>query len=798
MATVTIPKILANFETSLNAKISTAATTLTLNTSVDDDGTTLSGTYSLTIDEGTTSEEHMIVTLAGSSGTITRRGLSRTDAWTEVSGNKIEHNRGASVKITNVSAVNIQRLLAGTDTFNAVDWSGVNSISGLATPSSTETTKAANVGMVNDAIAAGGVDSSTVAKGIGKSSYAHNKSLGTATITIASPAVVSFTAHGLIAGDTVLFTTDGTLPTGITASTNYYVISTGLTTDAFQIATTSGGTAINTSGSQSGTHTLYRMTPFFVSDVDPRVPTQSENDALVGTSGTPSSSNKYVTSDDVSSSAASGKIVRASGTSLPALDGANLTGVAVTRQSYTASGSIAQNDSVYVSSSNTVKSFYCTAQGTGASVATAPTSNTANRSLPLSTNGSYLQISGGDISTARALNAQVRVINAAETDFNNGTEQAIYNTSSGVRGFDACSIGTDKFLFIYQKDTAGAAAGIAVKVATVSGTTVTVGSEQSIETTGNLSYIASCAKLDTDKAVIVYQKDSDGDFYAQVLTVSGTTVSTNTAVLIKAISGNGNVSATQLETDSAAIIYSSTGDGTKLYGRIISVSGTVPTINSENTLVTTGSGTWTMGLKAISSTKLLAVYACSGTPLNDTAANISISGATMTLSSTVTLGSSRVSQYYGISIIGTKQALVNKFSSNVQIQLYLLDISGTAPTSLSSQNISCSTTSGLNNATAVVKVSPWTYVVTSGGSANDGDAIVKLTPPTTRIGIAESAISDTASGVILMRYATESNHSGLTSGSLYYVDDTAQPTTSSSLTSPTLGAAISATKMLLQ
>lgn len=49
--------------------------------------------------------------------------------------------------------------------------------------------------------------------------------------------------------------------------------------------------------------------PIAVGDNDGRVPTQDENDALAGTSGTPSSSNKYVTADDVAENTAS-KIVR--------------------------------------------------------------------------------------------------------------------------------------------------------------------------------------------------------------------------------------------------------------------------------------------------------------------------------------------------------------------------------------------------------------------------------------------------------------------------------------------------------
>lgn len=77
----------------------------------------------------------------------------------------------------------------------------------------------------------------------------------TATMTIASPGVVTWTNHGLSANDPVKFTTTGALPTGVTAGTTYYVLSASITTNTFQISATPGGAAINTSGSQSGTHT---------------------------------------------------------------------------------------------------------------------------------------------------------------------------------------------------------------------------------------------------------------------------------------------------------------------------------------------------------------------------------------------------------------------------------------------------------------------------------------------------------------------------------------------------------------
>lgn len=73
------------------------------------------------------------------------------------------------------------------------------------------------------------------------------------TVTIASPAVLTLSKN-LTNGDAVVFQTTGTLPTGITAGTVYYVINVSGTT--CNISATYGGAAINTSVSQSGTHQL--------------------------------------------------------------------------------------------------------------------------------------------------------------------------------------------------------------------------------------------------------------------------------------------------------------------------------------------------------------------------------------------------------------------------------------------------------------------------------------------------------------------------------------------------------------
>jgi len=76
------------------------------------------------------------------------------------------------------------------------------------------------------------------------------------TVTVANPATFSLTSHGFVAGQPLNISTTGALPTGLSASTQYFVIASGLTADAFQVSATVGGTAVVTTGTQSGVHSV--------------------------------------------------------------------------------------------------------------------------------------------------------------------------------------------------------------------------------------------------------------------------------------------------------------------------------------------------------------------------------------------------------------------------------------------------------------------------------------------------------------------------------------------------------------
>jgi len=77
--------------------------------------------------------------------------------------------------------------------------------------------------------------------------------ISTVAISVATPGVVTWAGHGFANGTPVVFTTTGALPTGLTAGVTYYVVDAA--TDAFSVAATPGGAAIDTTAAGSGTHT---------------------------------------------------------------------------------------------------------------------------------------------------------------------------------------------------------------------------------------------------------------------------------------------------------------------------------------------------------------------------------------------------------------------------------------------------------------------------------------------------------------------------------------------------------------
>jgi microcystin-dependent protein len=75
----------------------------------------------------------------------------------------------------------------------------------------------------------------------------------TVTISGTTPLVVTWTGHGLKEGDPFKFSTTGSLPTGVTAGTTYYVKY--IDANTFNFAATPGGSNVGSVGGATGTTT---------------------------------------------------------------------------------------------------------------------------------------------------------------------------------------------------------------------------------------------------------------------------------------------------------------------------------------------------------------------------------------------------------------------------------------------------------------------------------------------------------------------------------------------------------------
>lgn len=82
-------------------------------------------------------------------------------------------------------------------------------------------------------------------------------SVGTCTVSVGTPCVVTKSSHGLSEDQEICFTTTGTLPNEVIQGRSYYVKY--INTSTFNIMVVPGGSAMDTTGTSSGTHTLRKI-----------------------------------------------------------------------------------------------------------------------------------------------------------------------------------------------------------------------------------------------------------------------------------------------------------------------------------------------------------------------------------------------------------------------------------------------------------------------------------------------------------------------------------------------------------
>lgn len=178
---------------------------------------------------------------------------------------------GAGVLPTGVTADAAYYVFNRTSTTYNLSTTAGTSLAATMTAGATLTGSIAGTTLTVTAVASGLITIGQVISGTGVTAGTSITALGTgvggvgtytvsASQTVASTTITAVATPGVVTvatapsnGNIVSFSTTGTLPTGIVAGTSYYVVNRTSTT--FQISATSGGTAINFSGTQTGTHT---------------------------------------------------------------------------------------------------------------------------------------------------------------------------------------------------------------------------------------------------------------------------------------------------------------------------------------------------------------------------------------------------------------------------------------------------------------------------------------------------------------------------------------------------------------
>ena len=293
-----IPLAIADLELQVTTAISVGDESFSVNVSVDDDGEALpAGKYCFTLDSGTSNKEYLIGQLNGTNITevksVSRQGVETTGAARA-------HRVGAPCIVTNFATLQrVADILRGQ-----VELDGSNPLVYDAEPTLSARDEIATVGYVLDNITGGTVafDAQTIAGNAGETVAAgdlvyfktSDQEWYLADASVASE--VENVAMGFALGSG----TDGAgISNGIQISGTF--TTTGLTAGSTYYATDTAGTIGTTAGTTNRVvGVALSTTKLLMVFITPETPTSNEKAALAGASNTPSSTNKFVTEDDLS------------------------------------------------------------------------------------------------------------------------------------------------------------------------------------------------------------------------------------------------------------------------------------------------------------------------------------------------------------------------------------------------------------------------------------------------------------------------------------------------------------------
>jgi len=379
----------------------------------------------------------------------------------------------------------------------------------------------------------------------------------------------------------------------------------------------------------------------------------------------------------------------------------------------------------------------------------------------------------------------------------------VFETGGSADHISATFDSNSNKVVIAYRDNANSMYGTAI-VGTVSGTAISYGTAVVFES-ATTNFPTATFDSDSNKVVIAYKDGGNSSYGTAIVgTVSGTSISFGTAVVFNTAASEAFGATFDSNSNKVVISY---GDGGNSYygtGIVGTVSGTAISFGSA-VVFSSASTDPTSATFDSDSNKVVVAYRDKGNSNHGTGVVGTVSGTSISFGTPVVFEAAAIT--YPAATFDSNSNKVVIAYTDYDNSNYGTVIQGT----VSGTAISYGTALVFNTDTTTYNAVTFDSdsnkaAIAYGADAGTGDSgkfgkgIVYSTTATNLttsnfLGIADEAISSSASGVIVVQGGTSAKLTSLTIGSKYYVQNDATITTVSSTVSA--GLAISATALLL-
>ena len=488
------------------------------------------------------------------------------------------------------------------------------------------------------------------------------------------------------------------------------------------------------------------------------------------------------------------RIVAGAGTTDPSLDAVNWVAVIPTTAgsvtSFTASGAIASAGLAVSLNANGTVSVVSVIAPVSGTPATFLAGSINYPSICYDTLNSRIVIAYHDSANSYGY-AVVGTVSGTSISFGTPTAFESGTTSS----ISICYDSTNSKVVIAYQDNSNSSYGTAV-VGTVSGTSISFGTPV-VFLAALTSYISSCYDVASGKTVIAYRHGGNAYGYAVVGTVSGTSISFGTPTAFES-AASAYISICYDSTNSKVVIaYQDSGNNAYSTAVVGTVSGTSISFGTPVVFEETSSAYIAICHDATSGKSVIAYRHDSGATFYGTAVVGTVSGTSISFGTPVTFLAS-TTNYLSISYDATTGKVVIPFQAAASNAYGCTAVGTVSGTSISFAALTVFNSAGTSStATCYDPVSGRVVIAYYGGGVGKA---VALTPENTnksnRIGVSTSAAADAATVTVTTLGGVNSDLSGLTTRSVYYVASDGSLTTTPS-NNPRIGIALSPTKLLI-